>query len=340
MEYTKVTCILSNDNELSRELLIAELGNSGFESFVETEEAIEAFIPSGDYSQELLENENFTSNEFFSFHFTAETIPDQNWNEVWEQNYFEPLMIEEQCVIRAPFHDTYPTAPFEIIINPRMAFGTGNHETTQLMIRAMLGIGMKDENVLDMGCGSGILSILASMKGAAEITAIDIDEWSTGNTSENAALNHAGNILVRLGDASLLTNQQFDLILANIQRNILLQDMPSYFRVLKPGGRLILSGFYKSDLGAIQRKAVELGLQTADILERSEWCAVVFFRWDATSTQFHYLKVFYLISVNIESDDGPDQMETMLSGCSGIDEKQPQFRVENNFEDMGMTSNQ
>ena len=128
-------------------------------------------------------------------------IADQNWNEVWEQNYFEPLLIEDQCMIRAPFHESYPAAQYEIIISPRMAFGTGNHETTHLMIKAMLGLDLNGLNVLDMGCGSGILSILSSMKGAKAVTAIDIDEWSYNNTLENAELNHIDNILVRLGDA-------------------------------------------------------------------------------------------------------------------------------------------
>jgi len=274
MEYTKVTCTLSSDNELARELLIAELGNSGFESFTETEEAVEAYIPSGDFSPELLDSENLQRNEFFSFRFTVETIADQNWNEVWEQNYFEPLLIEEQCMIRAPFHNIYPSALFEIIINPRMAFGTGNHETTHLMIKAMLEIDMKGLSVLDMGCGSGILSILASIKEASEITAIDIDEWSTNNTLENAALNNINNILVRLGDASLLKGQQFDLILANIQRNILLQDMPAYARVLNPGGILLMSGFYQADLETIEGKAISLGLKMTRTYERSDWCAV------------------------------------------------------------------
>jgi len=276
MEYTKINCFLTPDSELSRELLIAELGNAGFESFVETEEAVEAYIPSINYTPELLSPANFQCNEFFSFDYTSEVIADQNWNEVWEQNYFEPLLIENQCMIRAPFHETYPAAPFEIIINPRMAFGTGNHETTHLMIQAILEMDMTGKNVLDMGCGSGILSILSSMKGAGNITAIDIDEWSTNNTLENATLNHIGNILVRLGDASLLTEQQFDVILANIQRNILLQDLSTYRKVLKPKGELMMSGFYLADLKAIVEKASSMGLKLIRTYERSDWCAAGF----------------------------------------------------------------
>ena len=276
MEYTKITCKLSPDGELARELLIAELGDAGFESFVETDDAVEAFIPTRSFSQELLAEERFQNNEFFKFQYTREEIADQNWNEVWEQNYFEPLLIEDQCLVRAPFHETFPAARYEIIINPRMAFGTGNHETTHMMIKAMLEMDFAGKSVLDMGCGSGILSILASMKGAAKVTAIDIDEWSYSNTIENAALNGAHNIVVLLGDANLLGNETYELVLANIQRNILLQDMPVYRNVLRPGGELVMSGFYTTDLEAISEKAVSLGLKPVQTYERSSWCAARF----------------------------------------------------------------
>jgi len=276
MEYTKITCTLSPDHEIARELLMQALGDAGFESFVENDDNIEAYIPSPSYSPELLMTEAFQNNPLFNFQFDTEVIADQNWNEVWEQNYFEPLMIEGQCLVRAPFHQEYPSAVFEIIINPRMAFGTGNHETTHLMVKAMLEMELKEHEVLDMGCGSGILSILASLKGAKNITAIDIDEWSTNNTLENAAINNINNILVSLGDANLLKEQLFDTILANIQRNILLQDMPAYVKVLKPGGMLVMSGFYAADLPIITERATELGLELSDSYERSDWCAARF----------------------------------------------------------------
>ena len=276
MEYTKIICTLKNDNEIARELLMQELGNVGFESFVETDENIEAYIPSVHFTPDLFNAENLKNNDFFSFDHTLEVIADQNWNEVWEQNYFEPLLIEGHCMIRAPFHDTYPAARYEIIINPRMAFGTGNHETTHLMIKAILDLDLNGKEVLDMGCGSGILAILSAMKGAAAITAIDIDEWSTNNTIENAELNHIGNILVRQGDAGLLSDQQYDVILANIQRNILLQDMEAYRKVLKTGGLLIMSGFYVADLEAIEERANSLGMKLTSSAERSNWCAAGF----------------------------------------------------------------
>jgi ribosomal protein L11 methyltransferase len=278
MEYTKITCTLDPDKELARELLISELGNVGFESFVETEETVEAYIPSNDFYPELLGDDSLQKSRYFHFNYTLEVIADQNWNEVWEKNYFEPLIIEDQCLVRAPFHDTYPAARYEIIINPRMAFGTGNHETTHLMIKAMLGIELQNKIVLDMGCGSGILAILASMKGAKEVTAIDIDEWSYNNALENAELNNICNIRVLMGDAALLTDQSYDMILANIQRNILLQDMETYRMVLKPEGKLLMSGFYSYDLEAIKEKAVSLEMSLVQSYERSTWCAVLFKR--------------------------------------------------------------
>lgn len=274
MEYTKITCTLTPDSVLAREVLIAELGNAGFESFTETDEAVEAYIPSGSFSEEILEEERFRNNPFFRFMHTSEVIADQNWNEEWEQNYFEPLLIEDQCLVRAPFHQVFPEAVHEIIINPRMAFGTGNHETTHLMVKAMLAMNFEGKNVLDMGCGSGILSILASRKGAIRVTAIDIDEWSYSNTLENTALNHIENTEVFLGDSKLLTDQSFDIILANIQRNILLQDMPAYLGVLSRGGELVMSGFYTTDLEAINEKAISIGLKMVQSYERYSWCAV------------------------------------------------------------------
>jgi ribosomal protein L11 methyltransferase len=278
MEYTKISCILTPDNELAREMLIAELGNTGFESFVETEEGIEAFIPSRDFTSDLMDSENLKENEFFVFNYTMEVIADQNWNEVWEQNYFEPLMIEDQCLVRAPFHENYQDATFEIIINPRMAFGTGNHETTHLMVKAMLEMELTGLDILDMGCGSGILSILSSMKGAKDVTAVDIDEWSTNNTTENAGLNNILNIAVKLGDASLLTDQKFDVILANIQRNIIVEDMPAYCKVLRPGGKLLMSGFYTKDLEMVVEKAESLELKLIESFDRSDWGAALFIK--------------------------------------------------------------
>lgn len=278
MEYIKVTCLLTPDSELTRELLAAELGNCGFESFVETAEGIEAYIPGKDFTPEMMKSENLADNEFFGFEWTMESIPDQNWNEVWEQNYFEPILIDETCLVRAPFHHDHPSAPVEIIINPRMAFGTGNHETTWLMIKTMSAMALENAEVLDMGCGSGILSVYASKKGASRVTAVDIDEWSFENTLENCELNDCHNVEVLLGDAALLPGRSFDVILANIQRNVLLQDMETYRDALRLGGKLLMSGFYRSDLDQISERAGSLGMVPVEFRERSEWCAALFAR--------------------------------------------------------------
>jgi ribosomal protein L11 methyltransferase len=276
MEYTKLSCRITPDNEINRELAVAELGDLGFESFTETEEEVEAYIPSKDFSSELMESEQITENPFFKLSYSIEVIPDQNWNEVWEKNYFQPLLIEEKCLIRAPFHTDYPKAEYEIIIEPKMAFGTGNHETTYLMIAAILKQETEGKTVLDMGCGTGILGILASMKGATSVTAIDIDEWAFNNTIENSEMNGIHNLTAELGDAQLLGNRKFDIIYANIQRNILLQDMEFYAAALNPGGEIIMSGFYSEYLGVICKKAEDFGLQYCDDNLRSNWCAVRF----------------------------------------------------------------
>lgn len=278
MEYTKVTCFPEPNSALNREILTALLSELGFDSFSETEEVLEAFIPSSAFYESLLQSENLSDNPLFKVRFQTEVIPDQNWNEVWEKNYFKPLLVENRCLIRAPFHTNTPKAEYEIVINPQMAFGTGNHETTYLMISAILKQELHDKQVLDMGCGTGILGILASMRGAKNIKAIDIDEWACNNTQENAELNGITNIDVFRGDASLLGPRQFDVIYANIQRNILLQDLPAYASVMEERAEIIMSGFYLEDLPAISAKAEDLGLKLAEHQERNNWVAARFIR--------------------------------------------------------------
>ena len=259
MDYFKFTIQIHPFQEWLRDVLSAELGDVGFDSFVETENGLEAFIP----AKVDLENKvNDVLSAFPDFEFTvaSEIIKSQNWNKVWEKNYFQPLLIDNKCVVRAPFHKNYPSAEFEIIIEPNMAFGTGNHETTSLVIETILNMNLNNKTVLDMGCGTGILGILASMKGAKNVTAIDIDEWSFSGTKENAALNRIKNIEARLGDASLLTSGNYHIIFANIHKNVLINDLPAYFKVLKPGGTLIMSGFYTHDIADIKTRAESLGL--------------------------------------------------------------------------------
>jgi len=264
------------DTEINREILIAELGYIGYESFTETDELVEAYIPSDDFSEENLINLLLNDFQTIQFSYTSEIIPDQNWNEVWEKNYFQPSIIADRCLIRAPFHTDYPKAEFEIVIEPGMAFGTGNHETTSLMIAEILKQDLVGKAVLDMGCGTGILSVLASMRGAGHITGVDIDSWAIKSTAENAVYNKISNLEIIQGGAEAIPDKKFDFIYANIQRNILLNDMSQYCKVLKLGGELVMSGFYFDDLGSIKERATELGLQFKGLTEIERWVATVF----------------------------------------------------------------
>lgn len=276
MEYIKLNCSIQPDTEINREILVAELGNIGYESFTETDELVEAYIQTADFSDDALLNIFPGGFPGFQFSYTSEIIPDQNWNEVWEKNYFQPLLIADRCLIRAPFHTDYPKAEYEIVIEPGMAFGTGNHETTSLMISEILKQELHGKIVLDMGCGTGILSVLASMRGAYSITGVDIDSWATNSSIENASYNNISNLEVIQGGAEAIPNKKYDFIYANIQRNILLNDMPQYCKALKKGGELIMSGFYIEDLEPIKMRATELGLLFKTFTENERWIAAVF----------------------------------------------------------------
>ncbi len=273
MDYQKITISFSPFQEWLRDILNAQMAEIGFDSFVETEEGFEAFIPDKNFSEENLNKVLNAFSDDFEFEVKSEFIKDQNWNKEWEKNYFEALVIGGECSIRAPFHTEYPRAKYEIVIEPNMAFGTGNHETTATIVESILQKDLSGKTILDMGCGTGILSILASMKGAKRITAIDIDKWSYEGTLENAKLNQIKNIDVYLGDAKLLTNQNFDLIFANIHKNVLLDDMEAYYKVLNHGGTLIMSGFYSEDIPDIKAKAESLGLKDVGFVEKNNWVA-------------------------------------------------------------------
>ncbi len=274
MQYTKVIFTVTPDNETNREILTAYLSLVDFDMFDETENELNAFIPSDRIKPEELGN--MLSELPFHANFRTEVMPDINWNKEWEKNYFQPLLIGNQCLIRAPFHKDYPESKYEIIIEPNMAFGTGNHETTTLMIEHLLDLDIRDQVVLDMGCGTGILGIMASKLGCREVTAIDVDSWAFESTIENSRINNVSNIKAFIGDTSLLVNRQFDVILANIQRNIILSDMERYCSVLKDDGILIVSGFYKNDLEEIAARASELFLRKRMIREQNNWVACSF----------------------------------------------------------------
>lgn len=281
MQYTEYKIqIVENkaqvDPEVILDLYSASLAEVGFDSFeYAAEDSLLAYIP-----KELSEgnhaiDELFSSEviEGVSVQVSSQVMPDVNWNEEWEKNYFQSIIIGDNlCQIRAPFHEANPSVRTEIIISPKMAFGTGNHETTALMMSYILDNDMTSLRVLDMGCGTGILGILALKQGAKELTAIDIDEWAYENVLENASLNNVHISDVHQGDAtSLKEKEPYDLILANITRNILLEDMPAYVSVLKSGGSIIFSGFYEEDAELLISRGAELGLGYLSKAVRNRW---------------------------------------------------------------------
>ncbi len=278
MDYKKITINITPFEEWMRDVLTAQLGEIGFESFMETENGFEGFIPENLYDENIINQVIEPFSEDFNFGISAETIESKNWNEEWEKNYFKPLVVAGECVVRAPFHTEFPQSKYEIVIEPNMAFGTGNHETTSMMLEYILEENTEGKTVLDMGCGTGILGILASMKGAAKITSIDIDEWSFNGTNENAALNNITNIEVKLGDAALLGSETYDIIFANIQRNVLLADLPVYSKCLNKNGKIFLSGFYRDDMPAIKNRAEEFGLHDAGFKTKNNWVAYTFIK--------------------------------------------------------------
>lgn len=278
MNYIKVTVVTLPLRDWYSDVLCSELGNIGYESFLETESGFEAYIPEKDFDESRLKDQLSLQPDDVEITWQKETIEDRNWNEEWEKNYFEPLVIANECLVRAPFHKNYPHCKYEIIIEPNMAFGTGNHETTSMMLEAILKENVEGKAVLDMGCGTGILGILASMKGAAKIMAIDIDDWPVEGTSENAELNGIKNLTVQKGDARLLGNETYDYILANIQRNVLIEDLPVYAKVLNKNGKLFMSGFYSGDTSDIKAKAEEEGLTYEGETIKNNWVAAFFIK--------------------------------------------------------------
>lgn len=275
MEYTELKCSLPEGDSVYAELIMARLGELGFESFEETGEGLLAYIPSSEFDPAILNNPDLWP-EGIDVEYTWAVIPEQNWNAVWEEN-FEPVTLAGRCHIRAPFHPVIPGIEYEIIIEPKMSFGTAHHETTALMIEYLLEEPVEGLTVLDMGSGTGVLAILAAMRGATDITAIDNDEWAYHNAIENVERNKSRGISVYLGDAGLLNNdKKFDFIIANINRNILLKDIEVYCKSLEKGGTLLMSGFYFEDIAAISDAAALSGLTYQGHKERNKWVAVCY----------------------------------------------------------------
>ncbi|MRX65051.1 50S ribosomal protein L11 methyltransferase [Maribacter luteus] len=254
------------------DILIAELGAIGFESFVEHETGIQAYIQKEDWQADMLKEVGILTNPDFSISYGFKEIEQENWNATWERN-FNPITVDNECEVRAPFHEKSDVT-YDIVIEPKMSFGTGHHETTHMMLQFILAHDFKGKTVLDMGSGTGVLAILAEMRGAMSVDAIDIDNWCYLNAVENVERNNCKQIKVYEGDASLLKDQKYDVIIANINRNILLADIPEYAKCLTKGGQLFLSGFYKEDIPLISKKCSEYGLNFEKNLQKNNWVAV------------------------------------------------------------------
>ena len=279
MNYYELQISLVPNTETNRDILAALLAETGFESFIESETGLTAYVPEKNYSKERID-------ELFALSPLNDTeikrrlhyIETQDWNEEWEKNFFQPIIIDRQCVIHSSFHKNIPDLPYDIVIDPKMAFGTGHHETTSLMISFLLQAEVEGKSFLDMGCGTAVLAILAKMRGAARTLAIDNDEWAWRNALDNLEINRVQNIEVLLGDANRLHSEQFDFIFANINRNILLADIPIYAACMKQHAGLYISGFYLEDLDSISKECRKNGLQFLDHKTKNNWTAARFER--------------------------------------------------------------
>ena len=280
MKYIEVTITLSTVDPY-RDLLVDALGNEGpYDSFVELPDGLKAYVPADQFDEEWLKSriDNLHQFSMFNAQFSIQEMPDKNWNEEWEKQHHAVLVEADngkKIWVRAPFHEHRTDVDYEIEIEPKMSFGTAHHATTYMMLSYLAELPLEGLRVLDMGCGTAVLGILAKMRGADYVEGIDIDEWAYNNAIENVQRNGV-EMTIRIGDASLLDKREdkFDLVIANINRNILLNDMASYAAVLNAGGTLLLSGFYESDIPALQQHAESLGLQLHQTKSRQSWAAL------------------------------------------------------------------
>jgi len=271
MNFIQVDFSITPYEEYIADVLAAELGELGFDTFVPLTDGLQAFIAEEVFDDIALQNliADFLIEASIDYSFT--TIESKNWNEEWEKHYFEPIIIDNECVIHSSFHKNVPKAKYDIVIDPKMSFGTGHHETTSLVIGELLSMNLEGKKVLDMGCGTSVLAILAAMRGAKELLAIDIDSWCTENSIENIELNKVSGIEVKQGGAELLEGLHFDIILANINRNILLADMEKYAKCLTTGGELYMSGFYSEDIPLIEAEANRNELEVVAHKLKNNW---------------------------------------------------------------------
>lgn len=270
-DYTEVRIDMSPCNETMTDVMAALLCEHGYESFVPDECGMTAYIKLEDFDKKVFDEVTAELPFDTSVTVKCETVEGRDWNQEWEKNYFKPITVDGKCVIHSSFHTDIPSMPYDIVIDPKMAFGTGHHQTTTLIIRRLLELPLEGRSVIDMGTGTGILAILAAMRGAGPVTAIEIDEFAHVNAVENVSLNHHPEINVVLGDASALAGvEPVDLFLANINRNIIVGDLQVYASRLKEGGTMLLSGFYEDDIAIVLDEARKHGLEYVGhtVLER------------------------------------------------------------------------
>lgn len=278
MKYTAVNFVSTDIQDWQKDLLIAELADIGFDTFEDTETGFSGYVPSSNFDLQALETLLFSQVVDYNLDYIINEVKEENWNAIWESN-FNPIIVDDACYVRATFHESKPAYPYEIIINPKMSFGTGHHQTTSMMLSYILENDFQGKNVLDMGCGTGILAILASKKGAKSVLAVDFDSICVDSVAENCELNTITNIESRLGSKEIIENLKFDTILANINRNILVDQMATYASDLDINGELYVSGFYEEeDLPIIKACCARYSLIYQDHRIMDKWCAAKFIK--------------------------------------------------------------
>lgn len=276
MQYTKAVFTFENIEEYQQDLLISDLADLGFDTFEDNDQGFTAFVVKDHFNEQALKDLLGQYAKDFTSAYTLEDVADENWNAEWEKN-FSPLIIDDVCYVRATFHDPQPSYPYEIVIDPKMSFGTGHHQTTTMMMQYILAADLKDKSVLDMGCGTAILAILAAKLGAKSLVAIDYDDVCYESTIENAALNEVNNLKAICGSKEVIPDENYEVIFANINRNILLDQIGRYAEVLQPGGKIFFSGFYLDpDLSMITAECAKYGIKYIGHKQNGDWVAAEF----------------------------------------------------------------